>query len=174
MCKVSWMVCKICKWRHLGLHLLNEYHQWWQPWRRINGMFTYVCVVGHALALNLVGTSCSMRWLTIWKDIYEIGVLAQLEVVSCVGFLGKYMINFAGLHSDWLGCGQLMWAGILSLLEFCGVVQLKRSEVGCCFLRAGSRCVILAILWLCVQGGAVLGTECSPVTSGCCSVPRAL
>ena len=77
------------------------------------------------------------------------GVLALQEVISCVGFLGKYVINFAGLHSDWLGYGQLIWAGILSLPEFCGVVQLKRSEVGCCFLRVGARCVILAILWLC-------------------------
>ena len=79
------------------------------------------------------------------------GVLAQQEVVSSIGLLGKYVINFAGLHSDWLGYGQLIWAGILSLPEFRGVVQLKRSEVGCCFLRAGARCVILAILWLCVQ-----------------------
>ena len=67
------------------------------------------------------------------------------------------MIDFAGLHSDWLGSGQLIWAVILSLPEFCGVFQLKRSEVGRCFLRARARCVILAMLWLCVQGGAVLG-----------------
>ena len=79
------------------------------------------------------------------------GVLAQQEVVSSIGFLGKYVINFAGLRSGWKGYGQLIWAGIHSLPEFCGVVQLKRSEVGCCFLRAGARCVILAILWLCVQ-----------------------
>ena len=38
----------------------------------------------------------------MWKYIYEMGVLAQQEVVSCAGFLGKYAINFAGLHSDWL------------------------------------------------------------------------
>ena len=61
------------------------------------------------------------------------------------------MINFVGLQSDWLGYGQLIWAGIHPLPEFCGVVQLKRSEVGCCFLRAGARCVILAILWLRAQ-----------------------
>ena len=79
------------------------------------------------------------------------GVIAQQEVVSCIGFLGKYVINFAGQHSDWLGYGQLIWAGILSLPEFRGGVQLKRSEVGCCFLGAGARCVILAILGLCVQ-----------------------
>ena len=85
------------------------------------------------------------------------GALAQQEVVSCVGFPGKYVINFAGLHSDLLGYGRLIWAGILSLPEFYGVVQLNRSEVGCCFLKAGIKCVILAIPWLCVQGGAMLG-----------------
>ena len=89
--------------------------------------------------------------LTMWKYIYEMGVLAQQEVVSSIGFLGKYVINFAGLHSDRLGYGQLIWAGILSLPEFRGGVQLKRSEVGCCFLGAGARCVILTILWLCLQ-----------------------
>ena len=83
--------------------------------------------------------------------IYKMGVLTLQEVVSCVGFLGKYMTNFSGLHSDWLGYGQLIWARILSLHEFCGAVQLKRSEVGCCFLRTGARCVILAIPWLSVQ-----------------------
>ena len=87
----------------------------------------------------------------MWKYIYEMGVLAQQEVVNSIGFLGKYVINFAGLHSDWLGYDQLILAGILSLPEFRGVVQLKRSEVGCCFLGTGARCVILAILWLCVQ-----------------------
>ena len=45
----------------------------------------------------------------MWKYIYEMGVLAQQEVVSCVGFLGKYVINFAGLHSDWLGYGQMIY-----------------------------------------------------------------
>ena len=104
------------------------------------------------------------------------GALAQQEVVSCVGFPGKYVINFAGLHSDWLGYGQLIWAGIFSLPEFYGAVQLNRSEVGCCFLRAGTKCVILAILLLCVKYRVELcwGTECSPETSGCCAVPRAL
>ena len=53
------------------------------------------------------------------------GVLSQQKVVSCVGFLGKYVNNSAGLHSDWLGYGQLNWAGILSLPGCCGVVQLK-------------------------------------------------
>ena len=62
----------------------------------------------------------------MWKYIYKTGVLAQQEVVGSVGFLGKYVINFAGLHSDWLGYGQLIWAGILSLPEFRGVAQLKR------------------------------------------------
>ena len=62
----------------------------------------------------------------MWKYIYEISVLEQQELVSSIGFLGKYVINFAGLHSDWLGYGQLIWAGILSLPEFRGVVQLKR------------------------------------------------
>ena len=94
-------------------------------------------MIGHALALNMMGIACPMRCLTMWKYIYEMGVLAQQEVVSSIGFLGNYAINFAGLHSDWLGYGQLIWAGILSLPEFLGVVQLKRSEVGCCFLGAG-------------------------------------
>ena len=64
----------------------------------------------------------------MWKYIYEMGVLAQQQVISSVGFLGKYVINFAGLQSDWLGYGQLIWAGILSLPEFRGVVQLKRQK----------------------------------------------
>ena len=46
-----------------------------------------------------------MRWLTMWKYIFEMGVLVQQEVVSRVGFRGKYVINFAGLHSDWLSYG---------------------------------------------------------------------
>ena len=112
----------------------------------------------------------------MWKYIYDMGVLAQQEVVNSIGFLGKDVINFAGLHSNWLGYGQLIWAGILSLPEFRGVVQLKRPEVGCCFLGAGARCVILAILWLCMQYRVELcwGTKCSPETSGCCAVARAL
>ena len=61
------------------------------------------------------------------------------------------MNKLAGLHSDWLGYGQLNWAGILSLPEFCSVVQLERTEVGCRFLTVGARFVVLAILWLCVQ-----------------------
>ena len=60
------------------------------------------------------------------------------------------MMMMMRLHSDWLGYGQLIWAGSLSLPEFRSVVQLNRSEVGYCFLGTGARCVILAILWLCV------------------------
>ena len=64
----------------------------------------------------------------MWKYIYEMGVLAQQEVVSSIGFLGKYVINFAGLSSDWLGYGQLIWAGILSpRVSWCSSTEAVRS-----------------------------------------------
>ena len=47
----------------------------------------------------------------MWKYIYEMGVLAQQEMISCLGFLGKYMNNYDGLHSDLLGYGQLNLGG---------------------------------------------------------------
>ena len=85
----------------------------------------------------------------MWKHIYEMGVLAHQEVASSIGFLGKYVINFARLHTDCLGYGQLIWTGILSRPEFRGVVQLKGSGVGNCFLGAGARCVIRDTVAVC-------------------------
>ena len=74
-------------------------------------------VYGRARSCIKHGGYCMSNALIMWKYIHEMGVLAQQKVVSCVGFLGKYVINFAGLHSDWLGYGQLIWVGIFSLPE---------------------------------------------------------
>ena len=93
-----------------------------------------------------------MCWLTMWTYIYARAVLSQQEVVSCIRFLGKHVNILAGLHSDWLLYSQLNWAGILSLHEFWSVVQLKQPEVvGWAAFWVGDRCVVLVILWLCVQ-----------------------